>query len=162
VRIASRTWSGVRIGDPGTDKNAVLGNLIGTDKPAPWHCPTWVTVCASLGGRWSIGSAFIWWDHSSVRSEVAQGKGPHLLTETDRKTQDQPRTIRNDPSTMITAATGMAPLVEEARFQEMNRQIERRGKTQRGMPPICSGHVDRIRARGGLHAIPSSANIARA
>jgi len=29
---------------------------------------------------------------------------------------------------------GMAPLVEEARFQEMNRKIERRGRTQRGVP----------------------------
>jgi hypothetical protein len=72
------------------------------------------------------------------RSEGAHrrlgSEGPRLLHDRDRNAQDQPRTVLNDPLTIITVPTGMAPLWDEQRFQEMRRQIESRGKQQRGIP----------------------------
>jgi hypothetical protein len=72
------------------------------------------------------------------RSEGAHRRvgveGPRLLTDTDRDVQDQPRTVMNDASTRTTAPTGMAPILDATRFAELNRQIEARGRNQRGIP----------------------------
>ncbi|MBI4305431.1 MAG: recombinase family protein [Chloroflexi bacterium] len=79
------------------------------------------------------------------RSEGAHRRlgqeGPRLLTDTDRTTptdiddtnQDKPRTIMNDKSVRIIRRTGGA-LFDEQRFEEMQRQIDERGKNQRGIP----------------------------
>jgi hypothetical protein len=72
------------------------------------------------------------------RSEGAHrrlgGAGPRLLSDADRNAQDEPRTVMNNKDTTITAPTGIAPLFDEKRFQEMRLQIEERGKQQRGIP----------------------------
>lgn len=99
-----------------------------------------------VSGKWSPGTVReICQDPINIglqeygrRSEGAHRRlgdeGPRLLNDGDRSDCDRPRTIRNDSSLTIKTATGGESIMDATAFEEMNRQIEVRGKAQRGIP----------------------------
>jgi hypothetical protein len=121
-------------------------NQLGIPSPDAGKTRTDHGVPHLVSGKWSQGTIReICTDPINVglqeygrRSEGAHrrfgSEGPRLLADGDRDAQDQPRTVRNDKGAMITAATGVEPLLDSIRFVEMSRQMEERGKNQRGIP----------------------------
>jgi DNA invertase Pin-like site-specific DNA recombinase len=72
------------------------------------------------------------------RSEGAHRRlgdaGPRLLTDADRLDETRTRVVMNDASVRISAVTGSEPRFDPARWQEIQRRSEERGRAQRGVP----------------------------
>ena len=60
--------------------------------------------------------------------------GPRLLTDADRLDESRTRVVMNDPTVRITAPIGTEARFDEARWEEIQRKTEERGRTQRGIP----------------------------
>jgi len=130
----------------GCKRIAVYLNRLGIPSPDAGKVRTDHGVAHTVSGRWSHGTVReicrdpinIGLQEYGRRSEGAHrrlGKeGPRLLTESDRNVQDRARTVLNAPSLTVRAPTGVEPLLEPRCFEEMNRQIEERGRNQRGIP----------------------------
>jgi hypothetical protein len=121
-------------------------NQLGIPSPDAGKIRTDHGVPHEVSGKWSactvreicLDPINIGLQEYGRRSEGAHrrlgAEGPRLLTEGDRDAQDRPRMVMNDKAATITAEAGVAPLVDGQRFEELRRQIEERGKNQRGVP----------------------------
>jgi len=130
----------------GFKRIAVHLNQLGIPSPDAGKTRTDHRVPHFVSGKWSHGTVReickdpinVGMQEYGTRSEGAHRRlgqeGPRLLTDADRNAHDKPRTILNDKSTTIAKPTGTEPLLAGDRFAEMLRQIDERGKNQRGIP----------------------------
>jgi DNA invertase Pin-like site-specific DNA recombinase len=130
----------------GFKRIAVQLNQLGIPSPDAGKIRTDNGVPHLVTGKWSHGTVReictapinIGLQQYGRRSEGAHRRlgdeGPRLLTDADRNAHDQPRTVWNDKAATITAVSGLEPIFDATRFAEMKRDIEARGKIQRGIP----------------------------
>ena len=60
--------------------------------------------------------------------------GPRLLTDEDRDENENPKLIRNDKEDRITTPTGFDSHYEVSKWEEINHQMDDRGRNQAGIP----------------------------
>src|SRR5262249_57251354 len=72
------------------------------------------------------------------RSEGAHRRlganGPRLLDDGDRTPSDKPKVVLNDPSLIVSAATGSAARFDVQLWEAIQEQQLERGRVQRGIP----------------------------
>jgi DNA invertase Pin-like site-specific DNA recombinase len=120
-------------------------NGLGIPSPGAGAKRTDQGVKHKVSGRWGPNTVKELCENRAIlgiqdygrRSEGSQRRlakdGHRLLTETDRDPIDRPRVVKNEASIQIVANSG-DPRYEPAKWDDIQRQLAARGKSQRGVP----------------------------
>lgn len=121
-------------------------NGLGIPSPDAGRTRTDHGVKHLVSGKWSTRSVLELCRNPAIIGELAFGRrsdgahrrlgkdGPRLLNQKDRDANDRPKLIRNNKEDRITTPTGFASQYEVTKWNEINRQMDERGKNQAGIP----------------------------
>jgi len=102
----------------------------------------------AVSGKWCAGTiaelcrnaAIIGVQDYGRRSEGAHRRlgpeGPRLLADSDRINGERPKVVFNDASVIVSRENGNQSAYDRAKWEEIQRQLEARGKNQRGVPHV--------------------------
>lgn len=121
-------------------------NDLGIPSPGAGTMRTDQGVRHEVSGKWGPNTVKELCDNRAIlglqdygrRSEGAHRRldqeGHRLLTDADRDANDRPRVVRNDPEAQITASIGSPAQFDADRWDQIQRQRQARGRSQRGIP----------------------------
>jgi DNA invertase Pin-like site-specific DNA recombinase len=121
-------------------------NALGIPSPGAGRVRTDQGARHVVSGRWSASTVRELCDNRAIlgiqdfgrRSEGAHRRlganGPRLLDDADRTPSDKPKVVLNDPSLIVSAATGSAARFDVERWEAIQEQQLARGRAQRGVP----------------------------
>ena len=151
-RIASRLNE---LGIPSPDAGRIR-----TDQGVPHH----------VSGKWSTNTIIDLCKNGAIIGNIQMGKrsdgahrrlspdGPRLLNDNDRTPEGNPRVVMNETENTIIGKTGVEPRYDEIKWLEVQAQIKRRGKSQRGIPrakdrgkyPLATRIIDQTDGCGSI------------
>jgi hypothetical protein len=110
-------------------------NGLGIPSPGAGRVRTDDGVRHRVSGKWSAGavrdlirnpailSVQTYGRRSEGRHRRVSENGPRKLTDSDRRPDGNPKLVENDRSVVISKATGVAPLYDPERWQEIQRRL---------------------------------------
>lgn len=121
-------------------------NSLGIPSPDAGRTRTDHGVKHLVSGKWSTRSVLELCRNPAIIGMLSFGRrsdgthrrlgkdGPRVLNEKDRDSNDRPKLIRNSIEDRITTPTGFDSQYELSKWNEINRQMDERGKSQAGIP----------------------------
>lgn len=123
-------------------------NTLGVPSPGAGTFRTDQGVRHAVSGKWCAGTiaelcrnaAIVGVQDYGRRSEGAHRRlgpeGPRLLADSDRINGEQPRCVFNDASVIVSRENGNRSAYDKSKWEQIQRQLESRGKNQRGVPHV--------------------------
>ena len=121
-------------------------NGLGIPSPDAGRTRTDHGVKHLVSGKWSTRTVLELCRNPAILGVLAFGRrsdgvhrrlgkdGPRILVEKDRDAKDKPKLIRNEKEDRITTPTGFGSEYDVSKWEEINRQMDRRGRNQAGIP----------------------------